>query len=71
MHGTNDKIAPYSGAKLLDDVLTENCVNHELITVEKAGHGVLKNAEKKKYAEELMTACIYEWFDITAKDETI
>ena len=71
VHGMKDTIAPYSGAVLLDDVLTENRVRHEVISIENAGHGVLKNAEKKKYAEDLMTACINEWFDITVKDKTI
>lgn len=71
IHGTNDKIAPFSGAKLLDDVLTENCVKHELIAVENAGHGVLKKTEKRKYAEELMTACINEWFDIKPTETKI
>lgn len=64
IHGTGDRIAPYSGVMLLDDVLTENAVMHEVIDVQKAGHSVLKSAEKKKYAEDLMAACIKEWFDI-------
>lgn len=71
VHGTNDKIAPYSGVVMLDDILTENRVKHELISVEKAGHGALKNAEKKKYAEELMAACIKEWFDIKSTENLI
>ena len=64
MHGLKDTIAPYSGPALLNDVLTENRVNHELITVEDVGHGVNKRTDEKTYAEQLLAACIKEWFDL-------
>lgn len=71
IHGTDDKVAPYSATQLLDDVLTENKVMHEVITVEKGNHRPYENAEKKKYAEDLMTACIKEWFDIKPADTSV
>ena len=71
VHGKNDTIAPYSGAVLLDDVLTENRVKHEVIGIENVGHGALKNAEKRKYAEDLLAACIKEWFDIKPTETII
>ena len=71
MHGTEDKIAPYSGAARLNDVLTENSVNHELITVKGLGHGVNKRTDEKTYAEELLAACIKEWFDLKPIKVTI
>ncbi len=64
IHGMKDRIAPYSGVALLDDTLTENRVKHEVISIENAGHGVNKKTDKKKYAEDLMAACIKEWFDL-------
>ena len=71
MHGLKDSIAPFSGAAMLDDVLTENRVNHELISVESVGHGVNKRTDEKTYAENLLAACIKEWFDLKPTKVTI
>lgn len=69
IHGTGDRIAPYSGVELLNDVLTENRVMHEIISVPKGGHGILNGEKQKQYAEELMAACLKEWFDIKTTED--
>lgn len=65
LHGDNDKVAPYSAAVALCEKLTEYKVNHELITFKNAGHGLKTPAKTKKYAQDVMSACIYEWFNLT------
>src|SRR5207302_566540 len=40
IHGTKDTDVPYDQSKLMDQVLARNGVEHELITVKDAGHGL-------------------------------
>ncbi len=71
LHGKKDRVAPCSGAQLLDDVLTENCVNHEVIIFEHSSHGLNGDPDKRLYSQKLMTACIKEWFDLKPTETEI
>lgn len=64
IHGNGDRIAPFSGSLLLMEKLSEHSINHELIVCEKTGHKLKNNEDKKKYASELLQACVNEWFGI-------
>ncbi|MBQ6601017.1 MAG: alpha/beta hydrolase [Clostridia bacterium] len=67
LHGSNDTIAPIFGSLMLTEELTKHAVNHELVLFENAGHSMKNCEETRKYASELMLACVKEWFDITTE----
>lgn len=65
LHGSKDRIAPFSGSLVLSDKLSEYSVDHELVIFENSGHSMKNNEETKAYASELMLSCAREWFNIT------
>lgn len=67
LHGEGDRIAPFEGSILLVEKLKKYSVNHELVIFENSGHSLSGNAEKKKYASELMITCAKKWFSIEEK----
>ena len=54
-HGPIDELVPYSNALSLDEVLTKNNVEHELVTFKNSGHGLENDANAKARSDELFT----------------
>ena len=69
IHGNWDRIAPFQGSVKLMKKLSKYHVNHELIIFENTGHSLRNNEDKKQYANELMLACVNNWFNIENADE--
>lgn len=45
IHGTKDKIVPYSQSKILKESLDRNSVRNELISIKKGNHGLNKDSD--------------------------
>lgn len=67
VHGSGDRVAPYSGSLKLMKKLRKYRINHELIVFENTGHSLRGNEDKKQYASELMLTCAKTWFGVTEK----
>ena len=50
-HGTKDDVVPFTNAVILEEILTKNKVENELIIFEGSGHGLENNNETLEYAK--------------------
>lgn len=64
VHGKNDTVAPYSASAHLSELLTENAVQHDFISLENSGHKLDKDKETKEYAITVMRERINSWLGV-------